>query len=39
MDVELFMVLGWASPIGIGILFVCVGAGIWLLRKSRQGNE
>ena len=39
MDVELFMVLGWASPIGLGVFIVCVSFATWLVRKSRQGKE
>jgi hypothetical protein len=33
---ELFMVLGWASPIGLGIFLVCIAVMIWLLRKSER---
>jgi hypothetical protein len=36
MDLELFVILGWASPIGLGIFIVCASVATWLLRKSRQ---
>ena len=32
----LFMVLGWLSPIGIGIFLVCLGTMIWLIAKSDE---
>jgi hypothetical protein len=39
MDLELFAVLGWASPIGLGIFIVCASFATWLVRKSRQFKE
>ncbi len=30
---NLFMVLGWGSPIGLGIFLVCLAAMIFLLSK------
>ena len=34
--IELFMLLGWASPIGVGVFVVCIAVAVFLLRKSRQ---
>jgi hypothetical protein len=31
---DLFVILGWGSPIGLGIFFVCGGVALWFLRKS-----
>jgi hypothetical protein len=39
MDLELFTVLGWASPIGLGLFIVCVSFATWLVRKSRQNRS
>jgi hypothetical protein len=36
MDLDLFVVLGWASPIGLGIFIVCASVAAWLLRKSKK---
>ena len=36
MDLDLFVVLGWASPIGLGIFIVCVSVASWLLRKNKK---
>jgi len=44
---ELFLVLGWGAPIGIGIFLVCLGGMILLLTKAdeiskrvkREGKE
>lgn len=33
---ELFMVLGWGSPLGIGLFLVCLGTFIYLLSKSKK---
>jgi uncharacterized integral membrane protein len=29
-----FLILGWSSPIGIGIFLVCLGGMIYLLSKA-----
>lgn len=39
MDTELFLVLGWASPIGFGIFIVCASFASYLIRKSRQHKD
>jgi hypothetical protein len=31
---DLMLVLGWGSPIGIGIFLVCLGGMIYLLSKA-----
>jgi len=31
---SLFLILGWSSPIGIGIFLVCLGGMIYLLSKA-----
>ena len=40
---NLWMVLFWTGPIGIGIFLVCLGTFIWLLAKAdalkRTGGE
>ena len=33
---DLFLILGWPGPIGIGIFLVCLGAMIWLLSKADE---
>ncbi len=33
---ELFLVLGWGAPIGIGIFLVCLGAMILLITKADE---
>lgn len=33
---ELFMVLGWGSPLGIGLFLVCLGTFIYLLSKCKK---
>ena len=33
---DLFLVLGWGAPIGIGFFLVCLGAMIWLLSKADE---
>ena len=30
---DVALVLGWGSPIGIGILLVCIAATIWILAR------
>ena len=32
----LFLLLGWGSPIGIGIFLVCLGTMIWLISKADE---
>lgn len=27
-------ILGWGSPIGLGVFLVCFGAFLWLLKKA-----
>jgi hypothetical protein len=34
MEGDLFLVLGWGAPIGIGIFLVCLGAMIFLISKA-----
>ena len=34
MDGELFLVLGWGSPIGIGLFLVLLGGMIFLIAKA-----
>lgn len=36
---DLFLVLGWGAPIGIGIFLVCLGTFIFLLSKSREKKD
>jgi len=33
---SLFLIIGWPSPIGIGIFLVCLGTMIWLLSKADE---
>ena len=33
---DLFLVLGWGSPIGIGIFLALLGVFIWLLAKADE---
>ncbi len=33
------LVLGWGSPIGIGIFLVCLGGMIFLLTKAGAANK
>ena len=34
-DIGLFMVLGWASPIGLGIFIALVSFAVWLNTKRK----
>lgn len=34
---NLFLILGWTSPIGVGIFLLCLGGMIYLLSKA--GSE
>jgi hypothetical protein len=36
---DLFLVLGWGSPIGIGIFLVCLASMIYLLTKAGKKKE
>jgi len=36
MDLDLFVVLGWASHIGLGFFIVCASFATWLIKKSKQ---
>ncbi len=36
---NLFLVLGWGSPIGIGIFLVCLGGMIYLLSQAGRKRE
>ncbi len=37
---DLMLILGWGSPIGIGIFLVCLGGMIFLLSKAgKQGKK
>jgi hypothetical protein len=36
---NLFLLLGWGSPIGTGIFLVCLGGFIFLLSKSRGKKD
>ena len=36
---DLMAVLGWGSPIGIGILLVCIGAMVFLLSRAGKDKE
>ena len=33
---NLYLVLGWGSPVGLGLLLVCLGAMIYLLSKADE---
>jgi len=35
---DVTLVLGWGSPIGLGILIVCIATTIWILTKA-QGKR
>lgn len=39
MGGELFLVLGWGSPIGIGIFLALLGTFIWLLTKADEVSK
>jgi len=36
---DLMLILGWGSPIGIGIFFVCFAGMIYILSKASKGKE
>jgi hypothetical protein len=33
---DLFLIIGWGAPVGIGIFLVCLGTMIWLLAKADE---
>jgi len=33
---ELFMVLGWSSPIGVGLFLALLGTFIWMLARADE---
>jgi hypothetical protein len=35
----LFLILGWAGPIGLGIFLICLGTFIWLLTKADEVSK
>jgi hypothetical protein len=36
---DLMLVLGWGSPIGIGIFLLCLGGMIFFLTKANKKQE
>jgi hypothetical protein len=36
---NLFLILGWPGPVGLGIFFVLLGTFIWLLAKADEINK
>lgn len=36
---ELFLILGWGSPIGTGIFLLCLGVMLYLLTKAKSINK
>jgi hypothetical protein len=36
---DLMLVLGWGSPIGIGIFLLCLGGMIFFLTKANKKKE
>jgi hypothetical protein len=39
MEGELFLVLGWGSPIGIGLFLILLGGMIFLLTKADEVSK
>jgi len=33
---NLFLILGWPGPAGIGIFLICLGTMIWLIAKADE---
>jgi hypothetical protein len=33
---DLFLIIGWGAPVGIGIFLVCLGTMIWLIAKADE---
>ena len=36
---NLFLILGWPGPVGLGIFLVLLGTFIWLLAKADEINK
>jgi uncharacterized membrane protein len=36
---NLFLILGWPGPVGLGIFLVLLGVFIWLLAKADETNK
>ncbi|MFW6125943.1 MAG: hypothetical protein ACOC58_02440 [Chloroflexota bacterium] len=36
---NLFLILGWSGPIGVGIFLVCLGAMIYLLTRASEVDQ
>ncbi len=36
---DLFLVLGWGSPIGLGIFFVCGALALYFLRRADKRKD
>jgi len=34
-----FLILGWSSPIGVGIFLLCLGSMIYLLTKADEASK
>jgi hypothetical protein len=34
-----FLILGWSSPIGVGIFLLCLGSMIYLLTKADEVSK
>jgi len=34
-----FLILGWSSPIGIGVFLLCLGSMIYLISKADAVNK
>ena len=36
---NLFLILGWPGPIGVGIFLVCIGVMLYLLTKADETSK
>jgi hypothetical protein len=36
---NLFLILGWSGPIGVGIFLVCLGGMIYLLTRASEVDQ
>jgi hypothetical protein len=36
---QLFTILGWGSPIGIGIFLICVATMVFILSRAGKGKK
>ena len=36
---NLFLILGWPGPIGVGVFLVCLGAMLYLLTKADEVSK